>query len=117
MIAARTELVGGAKGLVSAKGVSDNVMGIKSITAGPTKENAGGKIATNTKAAGSIKVGAVASLKAGGPIVIEAPTITIEGASIKTNEIEIGGGALRLKKGSSSIKGTIKRTGHAKLGS
>jgi type VI secretion system secreted protein VgrG len=49
--------------------------------------------------------------------VIEAPTITIEAALIKTKEFEIGGGALKVKKGSSSIKGTIKRTGHAKLGS
>lgn len=117
VVAARTELVGGGKSLTSAGGVSDTVMGIKSITAGPTKEAAGGKITTSTKAAGSIKVGAVANMKAGGPLVIEAPTITIEAALIKTKQFEIGGGAIKVKKGTSSIKGTIKRTGHAKLGS
>jgi type VI secretion system secreted protein VgrG len=117
VLAARTELVGGGKGLTTAGGVSDMVMGMKSITAGPTKETAGGKITTSTKAAGSVKVGAAANMKADGPLVIEAPTITIEAALIKTKEFEIGGGALKVKKGSSSIKGTIKRTGHAKLGS
>lgn len=116
ILAARTELVAGAKSLTTRGGVSDTVMGIKNVTAGATKETAGGKIATSTKAIGSIAITAAASMKAGGALVIEAPSITIDGASIKTKQFEIGGGALKVKSGSSTLKGNIKRTGHAKIG-
>ena len=117
VLAARTELVGGSKSLVSLGSASDNVTGAKSITAGPTKETAGGKIATATKAAGSIKVGASATMKADGSFVIEAPTITIKAASITTNEFSLGGGALKIKKGTTKVKGTIDRKGGANLDS
>ncbi|WP_437994366.1 type VI secretion system Vgr family protein [Sorangium sp. So ce145] len=115
-LAARTDVVGGSKSLVSARGVSDNVVGAKQVKAGPTTEKAGGKVVTSSRAAGSVKVGGSADVKAGGPLVIEAPTITVEAASIKTKEIEIGGGALKMKKGKSSIKGSIKRDGNTRLG-
>ncbi|MEP7120065.1 MAG: type VI secretion system tip protein TssI/VgrG [Byssovorax sp.] len=115
VLAARTELVGGSKSLVALGGASDNVTGLKSITAGPTSEKAGANIVTNTKAAGSIKVGASAKIKAGGPIAIEAPTITIEAASLTTNEFSLSGGAIKIKKGTTKVKGTIKRVGGADL--
>jgi type VI secretion system secreted protein VgrG len=115
-VAARTEIVAGGKSLKCAGGVSDNVVGIKSITAGPTKEKAGGDVVSKTKATGSIKIGGTATVKASGPLVLEAPTITIEAGSLKTNEIALAGGALKVEKGDSSIKGSIKRKGHAKLG-
>lgn len=117
VLAARTELVGGSKSLVSLGGASDNVTGVKNITAGPTSEKAGGNIVTNTKAAGSIKVGASANMKAGGPVAIEAPTITIEAASLSTNEFSLSGGAIKIKKGTTKVKGTIKRVGGADLDS
>ncbi len=90
---------------------------MKNVTAGPTRETAGGKIATGTKAAGSIKVGASATMKAAGKFVIEAPTITIEAASFATNEISLGGGAMKIKKGTTKVKGTIERKGGANLDS
>ncbi len=117
VLAARTELVGGSKSLVSLGGTTDNVTGVKSITSGPVKETAGGSIGTGTQAAGSIKVAATAKLTAGGPIVLEAPTITIEAASIKTNEVTIAGGKVTVKKGTTKVKGTIKRAGGAHLDS
>ncbi len=105
VLAARIELVGGSKSLVSLGGVSDSVTGVKNLTSGPMKETAGGAIGTGTKAAGSIKVGASASLTASGPIVLEAPTITIEAASLKTNEVTISGGAVNVKKGTTFGQG------------
>ncbi|MFO0759563.1 MAG: type VI secretion system tip protein TssI/VgrG [Byssovorax sp.] len=117
VLAARTELVGGSKSLVSLGGASDSVTGAKSITSGPVNEKAGGGIGTGTAAAGSIKVGATAKLTAGGPIVLEAPNITIEAASIKTNEVTISGGKVTVKKGTTKVKGTIKRQGGAHLDS
>lgn len=115
VLAARTELVGGSKSLVSLGGAADNVTGVKNITAGTTSEVAGANIATGTKAAGSIKIGATATMTAGGSFVIEAPSITIEAASLTTNEFSLSGGALNIKSGTTKVKGTIKRQGGAKL--
>jgi type VI secretion system secreted protein VgrG len=117
ILAARTEIVGGSKSLIALGGASDSVTGLKSITAAAMKETAGGKVATGTKAAGSIKVGASATMKAGGNIVIEAPTITIEAAVIHTNEFSLAGGSMKIKKGTTKVKGTIERKGGAKLDS
>lgn len=117
ILAARTELVGGSKSLVSLGAASDSVTGIKAITAAAMKETAGGNVATGTKAAGSIKVGATANMKAGGKCVIQAPSITITASAINTNEFSLGGGALKIKKGTTKVKGTIDRKGGANLDS
>jgi type VI secretion system secreted protein VgrG len=115
VLAARTEVVGGAKSLVSLGGASDNVTGVKNITAGSTSEKAGANIATGTKVAGSIKVGGSAKMTSSGKFVIEAPSITIEAASLTTNEFSLSGGAIKITKGTTKVKGTIKRRGGAHL--
>lgn len=117
ILAARTELVGGSKSLISLGAASDSVTGLKSIVAAAMKETAGGNVATATKAAGSIKVGAGANMKTAAKFVIEAPSITIEAATITTKEFSLAGGIMKIKKGTTKVKGTIERKGGANLGS
>ncbi|WP_044235526.1 type VI secretion system Vgr family protein [Chondromyces apiculatus] len=115
VVATRTELVGAAKKLVTAGAYSEKVRGAKSVTAGATKEKAGGGISTAAKGVGEISVGGSVKLTAGGPIVLEAPSITIEAASLDATEMSLSGGTMRIKKGKSKFKGTIKRQGGAKV--
>jgi type VI secretion system secreted protein VgrG len=114
VVAARTEIVGGAKSLTSLGGTSDHVMGIKSVTAGSTREKAGGEVSTKTKVAGSIKVGGSASMKSGSAFVIDAASITIKAASLKAGALVLDG-TLKVKSGKLKVKGTIHRKGGAKL--
>jgi hypothetical protein len=73
-------------------------------------------VATKTPAAGTIKA-ATAKLQAGAPLVIEAPTITIDvGGSLNAGAFVVGGGALKIKKGTTKIDGTISRKGASKIG-
>jgi type VI secretion system secreted protein VgrG len=115
VVAARTELVGGSKSLLSAGAFSERVRGAKFLTAGATTETAGAKIVTSTKAGGKVSVGGSATLTASGPFLIEAPQITIVAASLDAGAFGLSGGALHLKSGKSDFKGTVKRQGGAKL--
>lgn len=109
---ARTELVGGGRSILSAKGVSDQTTGVKSVTAGATSEDAGTKISTAVKAAGSILIGGSASMKAGGIFAIDAAKIDIDvSGSLTAGAFEISGGTLKATKGTTKFKGKVKRTG------
>lgn len=114
---ARTEIVGGSRSIKTIKGTSEKVIGVKSVTAGSTSEKAGAGIETNTKVAGKISVGGSATMKAGAEVLIEAASITIDvSGNIKAEALQIGGGKLKAKKGSTKVDGTITRQGGSKIG-
>jgi type VI secretion system secreted protein VgrG len=115
---ARTELVGGSKSFLIGSGMADSVTGAFSLTAGATKENAGGAIGTESKAAGTVKVGGSANLKAGGLFTITAPSISIKvSGSLTAKALKLGGGTLKVTDGNIKLKGTIKRQGDNKVNS
>jgi type VI secretion system secreted protein VgrG len=108
--------VGGARIIVASKGVAESVRGAKTLTAGASSVKADGNVATKSPAAGKIKA-ATAKLQSGKELVIEAPTITIDvGGSLDAGAFVIGGGALKIKKGTTKIDGTITRNGGSKVG-
>ena len=95
---------------------SESVTGVKSITAGPTNEKAGGKVVTSAKAGGSVKVGGGAQLSAGGDLILDAPSITVDvGGSLNAKGLSLAGGTLKAAKGTTKIKGQIIRKGGAKV--
>ncbi|MBI4956064.1 MAG: type VI secretion system tip protein VgrG [Myxococcales bacterium] len=116
VVAARTEIVAGGKTLTSRSSASESVLGAKSVTAGPTSEDAGSDVVTSVKAAGKVKVGGSATLKAGGTFAIEAPTITIKAASLAAGGMKLAGGKLDVSKGTTKVKGNIKRKGGGQVG-
>ncbi|WP_437646539.1 type VI secretion system Vgr family protein [Sorangium sp. So ce362] len=115
--AARTEIVGGSRSLKTSRGTSVTIIGTQSITAGSTSEKADAGVETNTKVAGKIDVGGAATIKAGGEVLIEASSITIDvSGNIKAQALHVGGGKLKAKKGSTQVHGTISRQGGSKIG-
>ena len=113
--ALRTEHVGGMRSFLVGK-YGESVTGIKSVTAGPSTERAGGKVVTHASAAGNIKVGAGADITAAADVILSAPTITIDvGGSLTAGALSMSGGTLKATKGTTKVKGTIKRTGGAKV--
>ncbi|WP_437312623.1 type VI secretion system Vgr family protein [Sorangium sp. So ce385] len=114
--AVRTELVGGGRSIKGSRGYNESVTGAKSLTAAATTEKIGAALEVTVSAAGTVTVGASANLKASGPLVIEAPDITLDvGGKIKAKALELGGGKLKAKSGTTLIKGSIKRTGGSKI--
>jgi type VI secretion system secreted protein VgrG len=112
--AARTELVAGGRNIVAGK-YAENVTGAKNVTAGGATDKAGAGVTTFAKAGGSVKA-ASANISAGGPVVISAPSITVDvGGSISAGAMKIGGGTLKATNGATKLKGTIKRQGEAKI--
>jgi type VI secretion system secreted protein VgrG len=115
--AMRTELVGGSRTIKSATEVTDNVTGAKSVTAGACTEKAGAEVVTDVTGAMSVKIGGSASLTASQPLVLKAPSIKITvGGSITAGALEMGGGKLSTKKGTTKLKGNIKRQSGSKVG-
>jgi type VI secretion system secreted protein VgrG len=113
--AARTELVGGSKSYLVGSGMGESVIGMLALTAGPTKETAGGGVDSTTKAAGNITVGGSANLTSGALFTLKAPTISITVAgNIKANGVKIGGG--KVKAGKATFSGMVKRKAGSKIG-
>ncbi|MBK8255240.1 MAG: type VI secretion system tip protein VgrG [Polyangiaceae bacterium] len=115
--AAHTEAVGGSRSITCLGGYGDTVRGVKAVTAGPTKEKAGGPVSTQGKASGSVTVGGSANWKASDVLVLEAPTITIDVAgSLKAGALKLAGGTLKATKGTTKLKGNITRKSGTKVG-
>ncbi|MEJ7732526.1 MAG: type VI secretion system tip protein TssI/VgrG, partial [Polyangiaceae bacterium] len=105
--AARSEVVGGSRTINASRGMSASVIGAMAVTAGATKESAGGDWEVQVKAARSMTVGASAKIGAGGAVVFEAPQITVDvSGKIKAGAMQIGGGKLKAKSGTTGLKGT-----------
>ena len=113
--AARTELVGGSKSYLVGSGMGESVTGMLALTAGPTKETAGGGVDSTTKAAGNITVGGSAKLTSGALFTLKAPTISITVAgNIKANGVKIGGGKVKAAK--ATFSGMVKRKAGSNIG-
>jgi type VI secretion system secreted protein VgrG len=101
----RVEDVGGARQFIAATAYADSVTGAKVISAGSATDHAGTDVITNVGAIGSITVGGSVTLGAGGPLAVEAPSITIK-----------VGGTLTAKGGSTlTIGGNVKTDGKTKF--
>lgn len=112
--AVRTELVAGSRTILAGK-YHESVKGTKSVTAGTASDKAGGKVLLFATGGGSIKATS-ADISAGGPANISAPTITVQvGGSIDLGGASIGSGTLKASKGTTKIKGTIKRQDKAEI--
>jgi type VI secretion system secreted protein VgrG len=112
--AVRTELVAGARTILAGK-YHESVRGSKSITAGSATDKAGTKVTTFATGGGHIKATSV-DISAGGPAKISAPTITVQvGGTIDMGGASIGGGVLKASKGTTKVKGTIKRQDKAEM--
>ncbi|APR80673.1 Hypothetical protein A7982_06020 [Minicystis rosea] len=110
--AARTEMVGGSRTIKASSGMNESITGAKSLTSGPDKETTDGDWTVEVGAAGNLTVGAGAKLTAGEALVLEAPEITVTVAGkINAKALQIGGGKLKAKSGTTSVKGSVKRTG------
>ncbi|MFO0590348.1 MAG: type VI secretion system tip protein TssI/VgrG [Polyangiaceae bacterium] len=110
--AARTELVGGAKTLTVAKDVNESIRGAKTIVAGKATDKADGKNTMDVKGAASVSAGGSITVNASGDVCFDAPSISIKvGGKVKAGPLEIGGGKLKAKSGTTSFKGDIKRSG------
>ena len=115
--AVRTEVVGGMRNIVAAGAFAETVRGPKKLTAGAVSESSNGAHTTKTLASGTIKVGGSAKLAASGEFVLEAPVITIQVAgTLVAGALELGGGALKAKSGTTKVKGTIKRQAGGRVG-
>lgn len=112
--AARSELVGAAHLTNASKGFTEKVTGAKTITAGPTRERADGKIVTQVTGAASVSA-ASGRLVASSKLGVEAPTISIDvSGSIKAEGLKLSGG-FKVSAGSAALKGTIKRESGGKV--
>jgi type VI secretion system secreted protein VgrG len=101
--AVRLHDVGGVRSCKASSTYADSTKGVKSITAGPVKLDAGTKVVTAVDGAGSTTC-TQASMKAGGKLRFEAANITIE-----------AGGGFRASGGSKlDIKGGFKPKGKVK---
>jgi type VI secretion system secreted protein VgrG len=106
--------VGGSRSIVAGKAYSEAVTGIKKVSAGASSVKAA-SVKTVGKATGKVKA-ASADIKAGDAITIGAPEITIQaGGSITCPGMTIGGGELKLAKGTTAVLGTIKRQGGTEI--
>jgi type VI secretion system secreted protein VgrG len=110
--AARMEAVGGARTITVSKELDESIRGAKTIVAGSAKEKAKGKNTIEVQGAASVTAGGSISITASGEVCFDAPDITITvGGKVKAGALEIGGGKLKAKSGTTTLKGTIKRTG------
>jgi type VI secretion system secreted protein VgrG len=112
--AVRSELVAGGRTILAGK-YDESVRGSKTVVAGSTSDRASAGVLTFASGGGSIKA-ASADISAAGPAKISAPTITVQvGGAINAGGASIGGGAVKTSKGTTKIKGTIKRQDKAEI--
>lgn len=110
--AARGELVGGVRVIKVSKDLDESIRGSKTITAGKATDKASGKNTVAVEGAVSVSAGGSIKIDAGGEVCFDSPTITITvGGKVKAGALEIGGGKLKTKSGTTTIKGDIKRQG------
>ena len=112
--AARSENVSGARIILAGK-YTEAVTGTKSVTAGGASDKAGQKLVTNVK--GSMKTEAASlTAVASGPLIMLASTVTFDvSGALTAGALELKGGTLKATKGTSKLKGTIKRQGETKI--
>jgi type VI secretion system secreted protein VgrG len=112
--AARSESVSGARIILAGKYI-EAVTGTKSVTAGAASDKAGQKLVTEVK--GAVKTEAASlTASASGPLVISASTVTFDvSGSLTAGALELKGGTFKATKGTSLLKGTIKRQGETKI--
>jgi type VI secretion system secreted protein VgrG len=116
--AARVELVGGTRSFTAVTSYAESVRGAKKITSGASSDTAGTDIVTHVSGVGSIKIGGTASLRAGGPLAVEAPKITINvggsinakgGATLKIGgKVEVSDGKAKFDASKTQKKATSK---------
>ncbi|WP_052375187.1 type VI secretion system Vgr family protein [Chondromyces apiculatus] len=87
------EEVGGSRSFKAAASYADTVKGTKKITAGSAKDKAGTDVVTHVTGAGSIEVGGSATIKAGGQLLVEAASITLQAGGSLTAK---GGATMKL---------------------
>ncbi|MDI1480897.1 type VI secretion system tip protein TssI/VgrG [Polyangium sp. y55x31] len=112
---ARTYVCRGARVVTCAGAYSESVQGGKRSAAGAVTESAAADhgIAAPT---GKLASGQV-ELRAGGTFSIAAPQITIDvSGSLTAGALEIAGGALRAKSGTTTIEGMVKRDQGGEVG-
>lgn len=100
---ARTEVVGGARSFAAAAAYADGTTGVKRITAGSANESASSDVAFKAGARVQLQAGGLMSIEAGGKLVFEAPTISVQAATLTAN----GGSTMKLS-GSLSSSGKVK---------
>jgi type VI secretion system secreted protein VgrG len=114
VLASRSENVAGAR-IVVAKRFTEHVRGAKSVTAGAASDKAGQKVVTFTQASGTIKAGSM-NLEASGRVVVNAPNITVDvSGTLDAGALSLAGGKLKASKGTTKLKGSIKRQGETKI--
>jgi hypothetical protein len=113
----RGQTTGGMRNIVAGTAYGESITGPKYLTAGASTVNAGGKVMTASSAAAlTIKAGGSASVTASGPVVIEAPNITVDvGGSLTAGALSMSGGTLKITKGTTKLEGAIKRKGGSKI--
>ena len=114
VMAIRSETIGGARVIAAGK-YTEEVKGAKTITAGASSDKAANDLVT--KATGDATVNA-ASLKvtASGPLIYQASEISFEiSGSLTAGALKLAGSTLKATKGTTKVKGTIKRQGETKI--
>jgi type VI secretion system secreted protein VgrG len=114
VLASRTENVAGARIIVS-KHYNEHVRGTKTVTAGAASDKAGQKVVTFTQADGTINAGSM-NVEATGRVLVGAPNITVDvTGKLDAGALSLAGGKLQASKGTTKLKGTIKRQGESKI--
>ncbi len=112
--AARSENVSGARIILAGK-YTEGVTGAKSVTAGATSDKAAQKLVMDVKGASKVEAASL-SATASGPLVFSASTITFDvSGALNAGALELKGGTLKATKGTTKLKGTIKRQGETKI--
>lgn len=113
---ARTYAVGGNRMITCGSTYSESIKGGKRSGAGAVEETAGADWGMSA-ATGKLSSGTV-TLRAGGDFLIGAASVTIDvSGSLTAGALEIAGGALRAKSGTTMVDGMVKRDQGGKAGS
>ncbi len=112
--AMRTEQVGGAR-VIATTGYVENVTGAKTITAGATSDKAAQDLVTKSTGASSLTAASL-DMSASGPVVFKATEVTFEvSGSLTAGALSLAGSTFKATKGTTKVKGTIKRQGETKI--
>lgn len=112
--AARSETVSGAR-VILAGAYTENVKGAKSTTAGATSDKVAKKLVTQVGGSTKIEAGSM-DLTASDALVITASSVVFDvSGALTAGALSLQGGTLKAGKGTSLVKGTIKRQGETKI--
>jgi type VI secretion system secreted protein VgrG len=112
---ARTHAVGGHRMITCGSTYSESIKGGKRSAAGAVEEKAGADWGMSAPT-GNLSSG-TATLRAGGTFVIGAASVTIDvSGSLTAGALEMAGGALKAKSGTTLLNGLVKRDQGGKAG-